>query len=62
MQESRHRLSRAICHGGRGHIRQAFRDGQGDLLSAFGLLLNTDMLWNTRCLAAAAAQGVYRKR
>jgi hypothetical protein len=30
VQESRHRLARAICHGGRGQIRQAYREGQED--------------------------------
>ncbi|MFF2133602.1 hypothetical protein ACFVW1_51450 [Streptomyces olivochromogenes] len=27
--EFRHRPARAICHGGRGRIRQAYREGQG---------------------------------
>lgn len=27
VQESRHRLARAICHGGRGRIRQPYRGG-----------------------------------
>jgi hypothetical protein len=36
VQESRHRLSRAICHGDHGQIRQAYREGQEDLLT--GLL------------------------
>ncbi|MGW0909510.1 Tn3 family transposase [Streptomyces sp. NPDC002853] len=29
VQESRHRLARAICHGGRGQICQAYHEGQG---------------------------------
>jgi hypothetical protein len=33
VQESRHRLARAICHGGRGQIRQAYREGQEDRLA-----------------------------
>lgn len=33
VQESRHRLARAICHGSRGQIRQAYREGQEDLLT-----------------------------
>jgi TnpA family transposase len=40
VQESRHRLARAICHGGRGQIRQAYREGQEDQLAALGLVLN----------------------
>jgi TnpA family transposase len=40
VQESRHRLARAICHGGRGQIRQAYRDGQEDQLASPGLVLN----------------------
>jgi Tn3 transposase DDE domain len=38
VQESRHRLARAICHGGRGQIRQAYREGQEDQLAALGLV------------------------
>lgn len=33
VQGSRHRLARAICHGGWGQIRQAYREGQEDLLT-----------------------------
>lgn len=55
-QESRHRLARAICHGGRGQIRQAYRDGQEDQLAALGLVLNAVVLGNTRYLDAAVAQ------
>jgi len=39
VQESRHRLARAICHGGRGRIRQAYREGQEDQLASLGLVL-----------------------
>jgi TnpA family transposase len=56
VQESRHRLARAICHGGRGQIRQAYRDGQEDQLASLGLVLNAVVLWNTRYLDAAVAQ------
>jgi TnpA family transposase len=56
VQESRHRLARAICHGGRGQIRQAYRDGQEDQLAALGLVLNAVVLWNTRYLDAAITQ------
>lgn len=56
VQESRHRLARAICHGGRGQIRQAYCEGQEDQLAALGLVLNAVVLWNTRYLDAAVAQ------
>lgn len=56
VQESRHRLARAICHGGRGQIRQAYREGQEDQLAALGLVLNAVVLWNTRYLDAVVAQ------
>lgn len=56
VQESRHRLARAICHGDWGQIRQAYREGQEDQLAALGLVLNAVVLWNTRYLDAAVAQ------
>lgn len=56
VRESRHRLARAICHGGRGQIRQAYREGQEDQLAALGLVLNAVALWNTRYLDATVAQ------
>lgn len=56
VQESRHRLARGICHGGRGQIRQAYREGQEDQLASLGLVLNAVVLWNTRYLDAAVAQ------
>ncbi|MEJ8632188.1 Tn3 family transposase [Streptomyces sp. MS2.AVA.5] len=52
-------MARAICHGGRGQIRQAYREGQEDQedqLAALGLVLNAVVLWNTRYLDAAVAQ------
>jgi len=52
VQESRHRLARKICHGNRGQIRQAYREGQEDQLAALGLVLNAVVLWNTRYLDA----------
>jgi len=45
LQESRHKLARAICHGKRGQIMQAYRTGQDDQLGAFGLVLNGAVLW-----------------
>lgn len=56
VQESRHRLARTICHGKRGQIFQAYREGQEDQLAALGLVLNAVVLWTTRYLDAAVAQ------
>lgn len=56
VQESRHRLARAICHGKRGQIMQAYREGQEDQLAALGLVLNAVVLWTTRYPDAAVAQ------
>ncbi len=56
VQESRHRLARTNCHGGRDQIRQAYREDQEDQLAALGLVLNAVVLWNTRYLDAAVAQ------
>ena len=53
VQESRHTLARAICHGRRGQIHQAYREGQEDQLGALGLVLNAVVLWNSRYLDAA---------
>lgn len=40
VQESRHKLARDVCHGKRGTIHQAYRDGMEDQLGALGLVLN----------------------
>uniref|UniRef100_A0AAU3H4N5 Transposase n=1 Tax=Streptomyces sp. NBC_01401 TaxID=2903854 RepID=A0AAU3H4N5_9ACTN len=53
VQESRHRLARAICHGGRGPIRQAYREGQEGQVAALGPVLNAVSLWITRYPDAA---------
>lgn len=53
VQESRHKLARDICHGKRGQIMQAYRDGQEDQLGALGLVLNAVVLWTTRYLDAS---------
>lgn len=47
-QESRHRLARVVCHGRRGQIFQAYREGQEDQLAALGIVVNAIVLWNTR--------------
>lgn len=56
IQESRHKLARDICHGRRGQIHQAYRDGQEDQLGVLGLVLNAVVLWTTRYLDAAVEQ------
>ena len=45
--EHRHRLGRDTFHGQRGRLRQRYRQGQEDQLSALGLVLNAIVLWNT---------------
>ncbi|MGP5220776.1 MULTISPECIES: Tn3 family transposase [Micrococcaceae] len=55
VQESRHRLARAIFHGRRGQVYQRYREGQEDQLGALGLVLNAVVLWNTRYTDAAIA-------
>jgi TnpA family transposase len=46
-QEGRHSLARTIFHGQRGEVRQKYREGQEDQLSALGLVVNVVVLWNT---------------
>lgn len=55
VQESRHKLARDVCHGKRGTIHQAYRDGMEDQLGALGLVLNAIVLWTTRYIDAAVA-------
>ena len=50
--ESRHRLARTVFHGQRGELRQRYREGQEDQLSALGLVLNVMVLWSTRYIEA----------
>lgn len=56
VQESRHKLARDVCHGKRGTIHQAYRDGMEDQLGALGLVLNAIVLWTTKYNDAAVAQ------
>lgn len=56
VQESRHKLARDICHGKRGQIMQAYRQGQEDQLGALGLVLNAAVPWTTRYLDAAVTE------
>jgi Tn3 transposase DDE domain len=50
--ESRGRLARAVAHGGKGEIRQKYREGMEDQLGALGLVVNAIALWNTLYLQA----------
>lgn len=45
--EGRHALARVVFHGQRGEVRQRYREGQEDQLSALGLVVNSIVLWNT---------------
>jgi len=56
IQESRHALARRVFHGQRGELRQRYREGQEDQISALGLVLNAVTLFNTRCMNAALDQ------
>ncbi len=56
VQESRHKLARDICHGKKGTIHQAYRDGTEDQLGSLGLVLKTVVLWTTRYIDAAVAR------
>ncbi len=51
--EGRHGLARVIFHGQKGELRQRYREGQEDQLSALGLVVNALVLWNTYYLDAA---------
>lgn len=52
-QEGRHALARDVFHGRRGEVRQRYREGQEDQLSALGLVVNVIVLWNTLYMEAA---------
>jgi hypothetical protein len=45
-----------VCHGKRGTIHQAYRDGMEDQLGALGLVLNAIVLWTTKYIDASVAQ------
>ncbi len=45
--EERWGVARTICFARRGEIRQRYREGQEDQLSALGLVLNASVLWQT---------------
>ena len=54
--EGRHSLARDVFHGKRGELRQQYREGQEDQLSALGLVVNIIVLWNTLYIDAALGQ------
>ncbi len=54
--EGRHSLARRTLFGQRGELRQRYREGQEDQLSALGLVVNMVTLWNTRYIDAALRQ------
>ncbi|WSQ82048.1 transposase [Streptomyces sp. NBC_01213] len=56
VQESRHKLARDVCHGKRGTVHQAYRDGMEGQLGALGLVLDAIMLRTTKFIDAAVAQ------
>ncbi len=56
VQESRHKLACDVCHGKRGTIHQAYRDGMEDQPGALGLVLDAIVLWTTGYIDAAVAQ------
>ncbi len=51
--ENRHSLARAVFHGKHGELRQRYREGQEDQLSALGLVVNVIVLWNTQYMEIA---------
>lgn len=51
--EGRHGLARVTFHGQKGELRQRYREGQEDQLSALGLVVNALVLWNTFYMDAA---------
>lgn len=53
IQDARHTLARDGCHGRRGRIHPAYREGQEDQLGSLGSVLNAIVLWNSRCLDAS---------
>jgi hypothetical protein len=52
---SRHQPARDVCHGKRGTIHQAYRDGVEDQLGSLSLVLSTIALPATRYVDAAGA-------
>jgi len=51
--EYRHSLAHTIFYGKRGELHQSYRKGQGDQLSALGLVVNAIVIWNTKYMELA---------
>ena len=51
--EGRHRLARVVFYGQRGELRQRYREGQEDQLTALGLVVNAIIVWNTMYMERA---------
>ena len=56
LQEGRHDLARAICHGKKGELFHHYERGLENQLGILGLVLNAIVLWTTVYLNAALAQ------
>jgi TnpA family transposase len=56
LQEGRHDLARAICHGKKGELFHHYERGLENQLGVLGLVLNAVVLWTTVYLNAALAQ------
>lgn len=54
--ESRHGLARAVFHGRKGELRQAYREGMEEQLGSLGLVVNIIVLWNSLYLDRAVPQ------
>jgi hypothetical protein len=62
VQESRHKLARDVCHGKRGTIHQAYRDGMENELGSLGLVLNAIVFWTTVTLTRLSLSSRPRPR
>jgi hypothetical protein len=51
--EGRHKLARVVFYGQRGELRQRYREGQENQLTALGLVVNAIIVWNTLYLERA---------
>ena len=56
LQEGRHDLARAICHGKKGELFHRYERGLENQLGVLGLVLNCVVLWTTVYLNAAITQ------
>jgi TnpA family transposase len=56
LQEGRHDLARAICHGKKGELFHHYERGLENQLGVLGLVLNCVVLWTTMYLNAAIEQ------